>query len=72
VLTAATANDFYMRMKPTAMIQLKSDTVERAIQTINNRNHAIGVTEPSVQKYGASATNTRFWSNCPVWTIRWK
>jgi preprotein translocase subunit SecD len=54
VLTAASANDFYMRMKPSAMVQLKTDTVERAIQTINNRINAIGVTEPSVQKYGAS------------------
>jgi preprotein translocase subunit SecD len=54
VLTAASSNDFYLRMKPTAMIQLKTDTVERAIQTINNRINAIGVTEPSVQKYGAS------------------
>src|SRR5664279_2554297 len=32
VLTAAASTDFYMRMKPTSLIQLKKDTVERSIQ----------------------------------------
>jgi len=54
VLTSASSNDFYMRMKPSSIIQLKKDTVERAIQTINNRINTIGVTEPSVQQYGNS------------------
>ncbi len=54
VLTASSSSDFYMRMKPSSIIQLKKDTVERAIQTINNRINTIGVTEPSVQQYGSS------------------
>ena len=55
VLTAATSTDFYMRMKPTSLIQLKKDTVDRSIQTISNRINTIGVTEPSVQQYGRSS-----------------
>jgi preprotein translocase subunit SecD len=54
-LTSATSTDFFMRMKPTSLIQLKKDTVERSIQTITNRINTIGVTEPSVQQYGSSS-----------------
>jgi preprotein translocase subunit SecD len=42
-------------LKPTELIQLKKDTVERSIQTISNRINTIGVTEPSVQQYGRSS-----------------
>jgi len=55
VLTSASSSDFYMRMKPSSLIQLKKDTVERSIQTISNRINTIGVTEPSVQQYGRSS-----------------
>jgi preprotein translocase subunit SecD len=55
ILTAASSTDFYMRMKPTSLIQLKKDTVDRSIQTITNRINTIGVTEPSVQQYGRSS-----------------
>jgi preprotein translocase subunit SecD len=53
--TTANATDFTMRMKPTSLIQLKKDTVDRSIQTISNRINTIGVTEPSVQQYGRSS-----------------
>ena len=53
--SSAGATDFYMRMKPTSLIQLKKDTVDRSIQTIGNRINTIGVTEPSVQQYGRSS-----------------
>ena len=55
VLTAVSSSDFYMRMKPTSLIQLKTETVDRSIQTITNRINTIGVTEPSVQQYGRSS-----------------
>jgi preprotein translocase subunit SecD len=54
-LTAASSSDFYLRMKPTTLVQLKKDTVERSIQTIQNRINALGVAEPSVQQYGGSS-----------------
>ena len=55
ILTAVNSSDYYLRMKPTDLNQLKVDTVERSIQTIHNRIDTIGVTEPSVQQYGSSS-----------------
>jgi preprotein translocase subunit SecD len=55
VLTAASSTDFYLRMKPSTLVQLKKDTVERSVQTIENRINALGVAEPSVQQYGGSS-----------------
>jgi preprotein translocase subunit SecD len=55
ILTAVNSNDYYLRMKPTNLNQLKTETVERSIQTIHNRIDTIGVTEPSVQQYGSSS-----------------
>src|ERR1017187_4832985 len=55
VLTAASSTDYYLRMKPSVLEQLKKDTVDRSIQTISNRINNIGVTEPSVQQYGSSS-----------------
>jgi preprotein translocase subunit SecD len=39
-------------MRPSDLIQLKRDTVDRAIQTISNRINALGLTEPVVQQSG--------------------
>ena len=55
VLTSVNSSDYYMRMKPSSLEQLKKDTVDRSIQTINNRINNIGVTEPTVQQYGSSS-----------------
>jgi preprotein translocase subunit SecD len=53
-LTATSATDFNLRMKPTTLVALKRDTVDRSVQTITNRIDALGVSEPSVQRYGGS------------------
>jgi preprotein translocase subunit SecD len=52
VLTAQNSTDYTMRMKPSELVALKRDTVEREIQTITNRINQLGLTEPSVQQYG--------------------
>jgi len=52
VLTAQSSADYSMRMKPSELVALKRDTVEREIQTISNRINQLGLTEPSVQQYG--------------------
>src|ERR1700682_2443162 len=52
VLTAQNSTDYALRMKPSELVALKRDTVERAIQTISNRINQLGPTEPSVQQYG--------------------
>lgn len=54
VLTPAGASDYRMNMPPSELVSLKRDTVERSIQTIGNRINELGLTEPSVQGYGAS------------------
>jgi preprotein translocase subunit SecD len=52
VLTPQSSTDYTMRMKPSDLVALKRDTVEREIQTITNRINQLGLTEPSVQQYG--------------------
>lgn len=54
-LTAVNSSDFALHMKPSSLVQLKKDTVERSIQTINNRINTLGVSESSVQQYGSSS-----------------
>jgi preprotein translocase subunit SecD len=39
-------------MRPTELLALKKDTVERAIRTIENRVNSLGLTEASVQQHG--------------------
>lgn len=52
VLTAVNSTDYTLRMKPSDLVNLKRDTVDREIQTITNRINQLGLTEPSVQQYG--------------------
>lgn len=52
VLTAVNSTDYTMRMKPTDLVNLKRDTVERTVQTIGNRIDQLGLAEKSVQQYG--------------------
>ncbi len=52
VLTSENSTDYNLRMKPSELVALKRDTVEREIQTITNRINQLGLTEPSVQQYG--------------------
>jgi len=52
VLTAQNSTDYSMRLKPSELVALKRDTVERTIQTISNRINELGLSEPSVQQYG--------------------
>lgn len=52
VLTTINSTDYSMRMKPSELVNLKRDTVERTIQTIGNRIDQLGLAEKSVQQYG--------------------
>ncbi|MGA2269654.1 MAG: protein translocase subunit SecD [Bryobacteraceae bacterium] len=52
VLTAQNSTDYSMRLKPSELVALKRETVDRSIQTISNRINLLGLTEPSVQQYG--------------------
>jgi len=52
VLTTVNSTDYAMRMKPSDLVNLKRDTVERTVQTIGNRIDQLGLAEKSVQQYG--------------------
>src|SRR6185312_1686081 len=51
-LTALNSTDYTMKLKPTELIAMESDTVQRAIDTIGNRIDSLGLAEKSVQQYG--------------------
>jgi preprotein translocase subunit SecD len=52
VLTPVNSTDYRMNMKPSEIVLLKKDTVDRSIQTIEQRINQLGLTEPVVQAYG--------------------
>jgi preprotein translocase subunit SecD len=56
ILTALNSTDYTMHLKPTDLLELKGDTVKRAVDTIGNRIDQLGLAEKSVQPYGQSAS----------------
>ncbi len=56
VLTVVNSTDYTMRLKPSDLIALKRDTVQRTIDTISNRINELGVAESSVQQYGRAGS----------------
>jgi len=56
-LTPLNATDYRLNMRPSELVALKRDTVERSLQTISNRINQLGLTEPTVQQYGQAGTD---------------
>jgi len=56
ILTPVNSTDYRMNMKPTAVIDLRRNTVQQSIETIDRRVNALGVVEPTIQPYGDPAT----------------
>ncbi|HEX4134748.1 MAG TPA: protein translocase subunit SecD [Bryobacteraceae bacterium] len=54
ILTPVNATDYKMNLKPSALIDLKRNTVAQERDTIERRVNALGLTEPTVQDYGSS------------------
>jgi len=52
ILTPVNQSDYRMNLKPTELIAIKRDTVERSIRTIENRINNLGLTEPTIQQRG--------------------
>jgi preprotein translocase subunit SecD len=48
-------NTFTLTMKPSVLTALESKTVDQAIDTISDRVNKLGVSEPTIQKYGLGA-----------------
>jgi len=59
ILTAVSSGNYRMNMRPSELVALKRDTVERAIQTIHNRVDALGLTEPDVRQEGSTESDFR-------------
>ena len=55
-LTSAGA-DYQMKLKPTELIALTTETVQRSIDTIGNRIDQLGLAEKSVQQYGRAGAD---------------
>ena len=54
VLTPVNSSDYRINLKQTAAIELKKDTVDRSIHTIENRINGLGLAESSVQQRGGA------------------
>jgi preprotein translocase subunit SecD len=65
VLTPVNATDYRLNMRPSELVTLKRDTVDRSIQTISNRINQLGLTEPTVQQYGQAGTDFEFLVELP-------
>jgi len=52
VLTPVSSSDYRLNMRPSEMLALKHDTVERSIRTIEQRINGLGLTEPTIQQHG--------------------
>jgi len=57
ILTAVNSTDYTMKMKPSDLLDLKRDTVQRTMDTIGNRIDQLGLAEKSVQQYGRSGAD---------------
>ena len=55
--TAVNSTDYTLKMKPSDLIELKRDTVQRTMDTIGNRIDQLGLAEKSVQQYGRSGAD---------------
>jgi preprotein translocase subunit SecD len=53
ILTPLNSTDYKMNLKPSALIDLKRNTVTQERETITRRVYGLGLTEPTVQDYGA-------------------
>jgi preprotein translocase subunit SecD len=61
----AVANDYRLNMKPTAVNELKRDTVTRSIATIDRRLNGLGLTEENVQEHGDPVTESEILVEMP-------
>ena len=56
-LTALNSTDYQLKLKPTDLLALETETVQRSIDTIGNRIDQLGLAEKSVQQYGRAGAD---------------
>jgi preprotein translocase subunit SecD len=64
-LTPVNTTDYYLKMKQTALTDLKRSTVERSIATIERRVNGLGLTEETVQEHGDPVTESEILVELP-------
>jgi preprotein translocase subunit SecD len=64
-LTPVNATDYRMNMKPTALRELKENTVTQSVETIERRVNALGLVEPTIQPYGDPVTRSQILVELP-------
>ena len=57
ILTAVNSTDYTMKLKPSDLIDLKRDTVQRTMDTISNRIDQLGLAEKTVTTYGRAGAD---------------
>jgi preprotein translocase subunit SecD len=65
VLTPLSSTDYRLTMKPTEMLALKEDTVQRAITTIESRINGLGLAEAAVQRRGGAGSEAEILISLP-------
>jgi preprotein translocase subunit SecD len=56
-VTVLTSSDYSLKLKPSALIDLEKETVQRTIDTISNRIDLLGLAEKTVTQYGRSGAD---------------
>ncbi len=51
-LSPVSSTDYRMKMRPSELLALKTETVTRSINTIEQRINGLGLTEPVIQQHG--------------------
>ncbi|MGQ9634907.1 MAG: protein translocase subunit SecD [Bryobacteraceae bacterium] len=65
VLTPVGATDYRLTMRPSELMALKRDTVERSIRTIEQRINGLGLTEPVIQQHGRAEAEYEILAQLP-------
>ena len=65
LLAPVNSTDYKMTIRPTPANELRRDTVERSIQTIENRINGLGLTESTVQQRGRAEADAEILVQMP-------
>lgn len=65
ILTTVNSTDYRMNLRPSEILAMRRDTVERAMQTIENRINGLGLAESTVQQRGTGDTDSEILVQMP-------
>lgn len=65
ILTPVTSSDYRLNLRPTDLLAIKRDAVERTQQAIQNRIDGLGLTEPTIQQRGRAEADSEILVQLP-------